>query len=413
MPPVLPLDAAGIADNPYFAAGFGLLGVGAGLTLARQGAARLAHLVQRRYVASLEIASKDPSYYWVLQWLARNSLRSGSHYSVQTVRLPAAAGDPAPGSATRLVPSPGVHYLRWQGCWIQVHREREKGALLDLATGAPFETLRLAVLGRSPLLFQALLEQARRDAAAQAEGKLLLYTSFAHEWRPFGAPRRRRPADSVVLDGGVAERLLADAREFLASSAWYLARGIPYRRGYLLHGPPGTGKSSFVQALAGELGYSICMLSLADGIVTDDRLSHLFNALPEKSILLLEDVDAVSLEHAPGPARLTLSGLLNALDGVGSSEERLVFMTTNHRERLAPALIRPGRIDVQQLVGLASPAQARRMFLRFYPAEDALADRFVAGLAGQPLSPASIQGHFIQHKHSAADAVSQLQQLLA
>ena len=70
------------------------------------------------------------------------------------------------------------------------------------------------------------------------------------------------------------------------------ASGIPYRRGYLLHGPPGCGKSSFITALAGELGFSICVLNLSERGLSDDRLHHLLAVAPTESIILLEDVDA-------------------------------------------------------------------------------------------------------------------------
>jgi chaperone BCS1 len=68
--------------------------------------------------------------------------------------------------------------------------------------------------------------------------------------------------------------------------------GIPYRRGYLLYGPPGSGKTSFIQALAGELEYNICILNLSERGLTNDRLNHLLTNLPERSIILLEDIDA-------------------------------------------------------------------------------------------------------------------------
>ena len=68
--------------------------------------------------------------------------------------------------------------------------------------------------------------------------------------------------------------------------------GIPYRRGYLLHGPPGSGKSSFIQALAGSLGYDICLLNLSERGLADDKLIHLLSNAPERSIILIEDVDA-------------------------------------------------------------------------------------------------------------------------
>lgn len=68
--------------------------------------------------------------------------------------------------------------------------------------------------------------------------------------------------------------------------------GIPYRRGYLLHGPPGSGKTSFIQALAGSLNYNICLLNLAERGLTDDKLNHLLGLVPDRSIILLEDVDS-------------------------------------------------------------------------------------------------------------------------
>lgn len=69
-------------------------------------------------------------------------------------------------------------------------------------------------------------------------------------------------------------------------------KGIPYRRGYLLHGPPGSGKSSFIQALAGSLSYDICLLNLSERGLTDDKLNYLMSNAPERSFILIEDVDA-------------------------------------------------------------------------------------------------------------------------
>lgn len=68
--------------------------------------------------------------------------------------------------------------------------------------------------------------------------------------------------------------------------------GIPYRRGYLLHGPPGCGKSSYITALAGELERGICVLNLSERGLTDDRLNHLLAVAPQQTIILLEDIDA-------------------------------------------------------------------------------------------------------------------------
>nr|XP_029528411.1 mitochondrial chaperone BCS1 isoform X3 [Oncorhynchus nerka] len=283
--------------------------------------------------------------------------------------------------------------------------------MVDLHTGTPWESVTFTAMGRNRDVFFNILQEARELALKQEEGRTVMYTALGSEWRPFGFPRRRRPLSSVVLEEGLADRIVDDVKEFIGNPKWYTDRGIPYRRGYLLYGPPGCGKSSFITALAGELGYSICLMSLSDRSLSDDRLNHLLSVAPQQSIILLEDVDAafVSRELLPtesplayqGMGRLTFSGLLNALDGVASSEARIVFMTTNFIDRLDPALIRPGRVDLKQYVGHCTHWQLTQMFRRFYPAESATeGDRFAeSALATHPnISAAQVQGHFMLFK---------------
>lgn len=123
--------------------------------------------------------------------------------------------------------------------------------------------------------------------------------------------------------------------------------------------------------------------------MTDDRLQHLLAIVPPHCIVLLEDIDwairnTQTEPETSGPyqgmMRVTFSGLLNALDGVVATEERLVFMTTNNPERLPPVLVRPGRIDLKIRIGLATEDQIRKMFMRFYPGSEELADQFVEGV---------------------------------
>lgn len=198
-------------------------------------------------------------------------------------------------------------------------------------------------------------------ALAEHKGKTIMYTAMGHEWRQFGHPKKQRPLDSVVLDSGISDRIVNDCEEFINNVKWYSDRGIPYRRGYLLYGPPGCGKSSFITALAGELERGICVLNLSDRMLTDDRLNHLLAVAPQETIILLEDIDAVFVSREEtkevkaayqGLNSVTLSGLLNALDGVASSEGRILFMTTNYLDRLDPALIRPGRVDYKEYIGI-------------------------------------------------------------
>ncbi|XP_019410016.1 PREDICTED: mitochondrial chaperone BCS1 [Crocodylus porosus] len=405
---------AALKDNPYFGAGFGLVGVGTALALARKGAQVGLVAFRRHYMITLEVPSKDKSYQWLLSWISHHA-RHTQHLSVETSYQQHESGR----VTTRFdfMPSPGNHFIWYRRKWIRVERNREK-QMIDLHTGTPWESVTFTALGTNRDIFFSILQEARELALQQQEGKTVMYTAMGAEWRPFGFPRRRRPLASVVLDEGIAERIVRDVQEFIASPQWYSDRGIPYRRGYLLYGPPGCGKSSFITALAGELQYSICLLSLSDRSLSDDRLNHLLSAAPQQSIVLLEDVDAafVSRDLAAenptayqGMGRLTFSGLLNALDGVASTEARIVFMTTNHADRLDPALVRPGRVDLKQYVGPCSRWQLTHMFQRFYPeqsraAAEHFADRALA--VSDRLSAAQVQGHFMLHKADPPGAIT-------
>ena len=229
--------------------------------------------------------------------------------------------------------------------------------------------------------------------------------------------KKPRALDSVVLDHDLSEDLIQDARQFLASGQWYADLGIPYRRGYLLHGPPGCGKTSFCQVLAGALRLDVCMLTLSNKGMTDNGLAALMRDAPRRSVVILEDVDAVfthrELQRSAGDAgTVTFSGLLNAIDGVASQEGRIFMMTTNHIERLDPALIRPGRCDVKVMVCNASREQMVSMFLRFFPGREDEARRFAGRLPPGELSMAQIQGHLLEHKGSPEGAAESTLSLL-
>jgi len=190
--------------------------------------------------------------------------------------------------------------------------------------------------------------------------------------------KRPRPLSSVILDKDNAVKLLQDIREFQNSAEWYLDKGIPYRRGYLLYGPPGTGKTSFTLAVAGALKLNICYLNLSGNNLDDDGLNRALNQAPAHSIILLEDIDAIFRKREQVTKRrgrqVSFSGLLNALDGVRSQEGRILVMSTNHRERLDPALIRPGRCDMHVELCNATYTIISQLFLKFFPGEEKLAD---------------------------------------
>lgn len=317
---------------------------------------------------------------------------------------------------------------------MKIERDRQQTSV-DINMGHPFETIKFTCLGNNKDIFCDMLNYAKDLELSKHDGKTVIYEPRTNEWAPFGEPRLRRQFDSVILDEDVAERILSDVEEFLNSREWYAKRGVPYRRGYLLHGPPGCGKTSYIMALAGKLEYDICQMNLSNSALSDERLSYLLNVAPRNSIILLEDIDAAFLSREDidtnrsayqGLGRVTLSGILNVLDGVASSEERLLFMTTNYPEKLDPALTRPGRVDLKAYIGYATNQQLAKAFERFYPPElggpdgesfvnaiDAARKQFKLPKRKKiELSMADVQSYFLFHKNKPKEAIQHVDELL-
>lgn len=221
-----------------------------------------------------------------------------------------------------------------------------------------------------------------------------------------------RPLDSVVLNTETKDAVVTDLDDFLddATCEFYLDHGIPYKRSYLFHGAPGAGKTSLIQALAGKYGRNIAYLQPSHPEMTDDALKEAVRQTPARSIIVLEDVDALfaSDRKSQRGSHLTFSGLLNALDGVGPPLGQIFILTTNHRERLDPALIRNGRVDLHVHFTAASARQMEQMFAAFYPASaPELAAEFASRLRAElgvdgTVSMAGLQHYFIRHRKSPA-----------
>ncbi len=206
-------------------------------------------------------------------------------------------------------------------------------------------------------------------------GKYQLYTlevcmSLAR-WRCKGW-KKSRTVETIFLKDGMMGAIIDDFRKFTSKGTieFYTRHGVPHRRSYIFHGPPGTGKTSTIRALAGHLNLSACFLELGDDHMSNSHLQQALRTLPLPAMLVIEDIDVVFKpdRDAKNPrSPLTFSGLLNALDGLVSTDGVLTVMTTNHLDRLDPALIRPGRIDRRFEFTKPTNKQFLDMFRSFYP----------------------------------------------
>lgn len=249
-------------------------------------------------------------------------------------------------------------------------------------------SIRLWPGGEARLRALARSWAVRRCESEKVEQQLRVYASDPNDYTGWSrVPSvRARPASSVVLADGAMEQMVGDARTFFNSGESYQRRGVPHRRGWMLTGPPGNGKSSACMAVATEVGRDLHAINLR-GLSSDNDLRKSMQNTGN-CIVVMEDIDCVGLSREPdaeGKRRgITLSGLLNAIDGVGACEGRLLIMTANTPENLDRALVRPGRIDRTWILGNSTEEQIRRMAANF-DADEQVIERALA-LAGQPMA---------------------------
>uniref|UniRef100_A0AC35UAB9 Mitochondrial chaperone BCS1 n=1 Tax=Rhabditophanes sp. KR3021 TaxID=114890 RepID=A0AC35UAB9_9BILA len=413
-----------LTSNQFFSAGAGLAGLGFAATLGRRFMIIGNALFRRRFMTSLQLNNEDPAYSWVLDYINKQSSSKTRNVSVNSIVSQGESGRTS--TDFYFLPGHGIHYFTHKYRWIQVDRQRQDQVISQSNNRrTALETVTLTTFGGNVTFWKDFLASATKDALSKRETGLVVYNAVGPDWRKFGPARRKRLLESVVLENGLSQKIHNDCEEFIKSAKWYSDRGVPYRRGYLLHGPPGSGKSSFISALAGHFGYSICMLSLSERTLDDDRLNHLLNTPPPNSIILLEDVDAAfqtrddpmnNHRAYDGMTRVTFSGLLNAIDGVACAEERILFMTTNHLDRLDPALIRPGRVDCKEYLGYCTPLMVKTLFERFYgelaTPEDTSAFVEIVMKFKNNVSPAQIQGYLLMYKDEPKGALQYLNSLI-
>ncbi|EED18731.1 metalloprotease m41 ftsh, putative [Talaromyces stipitatus ATCC 10500] len=291
------------------------------------------------------------------------------------------------------------------------------------------EELTISCFGWSVEPVKRFIKACRDYTETQTQFFVIIYSRdrYGLAWQP-KARKPIRHLDTVHFDNQLKQDLLADIRNYLdpKTQKRYQTRSMPYRRGYLFYGPPGTGKSSLSLAIAGEFGLDLYEVKIPS-VATDADLEQMFQDIPPRCVVLLEDIDAVWVDRSnsskpvqdgqPMP-NCTLSGLLNVLDGVGSQEGRIVIMTTNRPEALDSALTRPGRIDMKVYLGNISQKSSEEMFLRMFSPDLGfkfsfdmdemrdLATSFASQIPDDKITPSALQGFFQQHLDSPHDAVS-------
>ncbi|CAE7466209.1 BCS1 [Symbiodinium natans] len=272
-----------------------------------------------------------------------------------------------------------------------------------------FTSLVLFVEGADQTPLLKLCQKAADNETKQKANRVSLwrFDTKYHFWSRISR-RMARSLDSIVLEEGVKRPLLDDLEWFLKDETrtFYAKHGIPYHRCYLLHGEPGTGKTSFMNSVAGHIQRNLCFIQM-DKHMTDDTFRNAMTQLPALSMVVLEDVDALFTNHREADhnnSSLSFSGFLNCLDGLGAPDDVVIFMTTNHPDKLDPAVMRPGRIDLKAEFKKPNKDVASKYFLTFYPGAEDAATAFGTSVGGRiaerKVSMAQLQHFFLAcHRH--------------
>ena len=375
-----------------FSGGALLLASGAAVAAMRKVPLAIFRWTKERFSVTMEVFHDDAAYQWMQTFVSQHP-RVIARARTMTLKTKGSK-EIEPDKAKKipeylLTPAPGLHLIRFKGrrvLFSLLRREIEKENFFGFR-----ESMSITAFGTNKSIFNDLIEAAWRSHQGH-ERKVDVYVQgrWGDSWLVLDS-RIARPIESIVSD--IMPALVSDAKAFMARKQWYIEMGIPWRRGYLLEGPPGNGKSSMVMALAGECGMDIYIASLSNA--DDSKLVSAFSQIKANSIILLEDIDAAFVgREAKGETKLTFSGLLNVIDGIVAKEGCILVMTTNHREVLDPALIRPGRVDKEFHVGNATVAQIVNMFVRFFP-EVTEAEKAIITIAAKNrvISMAQLQGH--------------------
>ncbi|KAK2692121.1 hypothetical protein QWA68_009008 [Fusarium oxysporum] len=428
-----------------------------------------------QFISSVEIKAHDEIFNYVMSWVARHKLSRNNHRLLASSTLdhepfslipsPSNQGDgdgddvddvDPTASLDELrskislynarplhwTPSVGTHFFMYENRLISFTRSVES------QESSPFsrrpEKIELSCLGRNADVLKRIIYNARIEYLEKQRGRTSIYRAvktYGDElsWTKCMS-KPTRPMSTIALDETIKQSLIKDLSRYLnpRTKNWYATRGIPYRRGYLFSGPPGTGKTSLTLAAAGLMGLNIYMISLSSPNLSEDSLATLFRDLPRTCLVLLEDIDAAGLTNKrkkqetqanngpPKPMRepISLSGLLNVIDGVGAQEGRVLVMTSNHTENIDPALLRPGRVDFSVEFGLASSDTITQLFRLMYGTSHdevgsiehaatteaseksvdttksvaALAEEFTMLVPSLVFSPAAIQGYLLMHE---------------
>ena len=283
----------------------------------------------------------------------------------------------------------------------------------------------------------------------QGKQFLFTYNNYDIEYGHFNITKKEllntRNFDSIFFEQ--KEKLIDQLDFFLNNKEWYLKKGIPYKLGIILYGYPGCGKTSIVKAILNYTKRHGLFINLNNF----DKENEFQNIFSEKKIMnhhvadnqrvyIFEEMDTCKItkkrnedfEEIPDKIEtklvealikkngsdtsiktasneMTLGTLLNLFDGIDSSEGTIIIATTNHINKIDPALIRPGRMDIHIELQKCSKITTIQLLEHFYEIDYQIIDNMFGKIIQEyKYSPAEINQNCFQNRLSIENCINEL-----
>ncbi|CAF2049068.1 unnamed protein product [Brassica napus] len=212
--------------------------------------------------------------------------------------------------------------------------------------------------------------------------------------------------DNIAMEADLKDKVKSDLESFLKGKQFYNRLGRVWKRSYLLYGPSGTGKSSFVAAMASFLNYDVYDIDLSK-VEDDSDLKMILLQTTCRSVIVIEDLDRFLSVKSTA---LSVSGVLNFTDGILSScaaDERIMVFTMTSKEQIDPAVLRPGRVDVHIHFPLCDFTAFKALASSYLGLKEHKLFPQVEGIFrdGASLSPAEIGELMIANRNSPSRAL--------
>lgn len=347
-----------IQNNQLIAGGIAVTALGYFSNKLQQIPTNIKAYILRKITFSVRFTEEDVAHEKVLEWV--DTKLKPTHFTGKWVN-----------KNFKLLPGYGNHFMWYKKTPIWISRttaanNKNSGNFMeDLAKMKQGDTCTLTLLGRNTKVLLELLEEIKQFHYKPDDPTIDVYncrygTLFWH------SSLSRNP---VSVYGKYFKQICKDVEIFISKEELYKKRNVSHKRGYLLYGPPGSGKSTIALALATRFKKNLAAIPLSSVTSVSDLQNCMYSAYARSGIILIEDIDTYfnGREVISKDMKLNFSDFINTLDGINLPSGPIIIITTNKRETLDAALTRPGRIDKEFFVDYLDKAELVEILTDFYP----------------------------------------------